>query len=64
MLKLLERRGFVGPEKLFSERISAQLWLTKVWRVAADGAFGLDLPQFVRLASHLGMMLDGFAWEP
>lgn len=59
MLKLLERRGFVGPGLLFGERLAAQLWLTKVWRVAAESAFGLDLGQFVRLASRLGLLLRG-----
>jgi len=59
MLKLLERRGLVGAGQLFAERIEAQLWLTKVWRTAADGAFGLDLPQFVRIASWLGAMMRG-----
>lgn len=57
MMKLLERRNFVGAGLLFAERVAAQLWLTKVWRAAADGAFGLDLPQFVRIASWLGTML-------
>jgi len=62
MQKLLERRGFVGSDLLFEDRLTAQLWLTKVWRVAAEGAFGLDLFQFVRLASRVGLMLrDGEA---
>jgi len=59
MLKLLERRGFVGQGQLFADRIAVQLWLTRVWKVAADNAFGLDLRQFVRLSSRLGVMLRG-----
>lgn len=59
LMKLLERRGFVGPGMLFSDRVAAQLWLSKTWRVAAEGAFGLDFVQFVCVCGRLGDLLAG-----
>lgn len=57
LVKLLERRGFVGPKLLFQERLAAQLWLTKIWRSVADGAFGLDFVQFVHVVGRIGDLL-------
>jgi len=66
MLKLLERRGFVGPGAVFHDKVAAQLWLTKEFRESAEGAFGLSLPQFVRTVGHVGKLLlqDGTGGEP
>eukprot|EP00929_Paragymnodinium_shiwhaense_P012288 TRINITY_DN11916_c0_g1_i4.p1 TRINITY_DN11916_c0_g1~~TRINITY_DN11916_c0_g1_i4.p1 ORF type:complete len:626 (+),score=115.16 TRINITY_DN11916_c0_g1_i4:599-2476(+) len=63
VLKLLERIGVVGEGCLHSGRISAQLWLTNVWRDIADGAFGLDFLQFIVFAGKTGRLLLGGAWE-
>jgi hypothetical protein len=57
MMKLFERRNFVGPDRLFPDRIAAQLWLTKLWRIAADGAFGVDFKQFVYVVGRMGCLL-------
>eukprot|EP00747_Dinoflagellata_sp_TGD_P068004 gnl/TRDRNA2_/TRDRNA2_155526_c0_seq3.p1 gnl/TRDRNA2_/TRDRNA2_155526_c0~~gnl/TRDRNA2_/TRDRNA2_155526_c0_seq3.p1 ORF type:complete len:162 (+),score=29.67 gnl/TRDRNA2_/TRDRNA2_155526_c0_seq3:223-708(+) len=60
-LKLFERGGLIGST--FPDRVAAQLWISRVWRSAADGNFGLNLPQFVRFAGRLGRMLAGGAWS-
>lgn len=60
LLKLLERGGLVGPGALFADRVSAQLWVSRVWRDVAEGAYGLNLPKFVHLAGRIGnMLLEG-----
>eukprot|EP00933_Yihiella_yeosuensis_P056049 TRINITY_DN55025_c0_g1_i1.p1 TRINITY_DN55025_c0_g1~~TRINITY_DN55025_c0_g1_i1.p1 ORF type:complete len:230 (-),score=46.12 TRINITY_DN55025_c0_g1_i1:29-718(-) len=59
-LKLLDRcGGIIGAGELFPDKVAAQLWLTRIWREAAEGNFGLSLPQFVDLASELGRLLLG-----
>merc|ERR1712107_609937 len=63
MLKLLERSGLAGAGCLFPDRVVAQLWLSKEMRVLTEGAFGLNLPQFVALASHIGLKLLGAATD-
>lgn len=55
VLKLLERGGVVSD--VFQDKVSAQLWLTRIWRSAAVGAFGLSFPRFVCLASRIGKLL-------
>lgn len=59
MLKLLERGAMIGPGALFPDRVAAQLWMSREWRDVAEGAFGLNLPQFVVLAGKLGCRLLG-----
>jgi len=62
VLRLLERKGLVGTGagELFHDRVTAQLWLSKVWRDMSDGTFGLNIPQFIELAGKIGRMLSGF----
>jgi len=62
--KLMDRRGFVGPGRLFPDRIHVQLWLTRKWRDFAAGSFGLDFPQFVQVAGCLGIMLGNAGAAP
>jgi len=57
LLKLVERGGLVGPGALFQDRVAAQLWVSRVWRDLAEGAYGLNLPKFVHLAGRIGRML-------
>jgi len=57
--RMLERNGLVGDSTLFADRVSTQLWLSRAWRELAPGNYGLNLPQFVSLASRLGLMLEG-----
>eukprot|EP00931_Biecheleriopsis_adriatica_P096163 TRINITY_DN6980_c0_g1_i1.p1 TRINITY_DN6980_c0_g1~~TRINITY_DN6980_c0_g1_i1.p1 ORF type:complete len:792 (-),score=155.59 TRINITY_DN6980_c0_g1_i1:199-2574(-) len=57
VLKLLQNAGMFGQTSLFSNRVSCQLWLTRVWREASEGGFGLTLPEFVAVAGRLGGML-------
>jgi hypothetical protein len=62
VMRLLERKGFVGTsaKSLFPDRVTAQLWLSRIWREMSDGNFGLNVPQFVDLAGRIGRMLSGF----
>jgi len=59
--RLLEKSGLIGESggAVFPDRISCQLWLSRVWRELAPGAFGLNLPQFVLLCGRIGQMLEG-----
>lgn len=61
VLRQLERNGLVGSGagQIFPDRVSAQLWLSKQWRDLADGAYGLNVPQFMELAGKIGRMLTG-----
>lgn len=59
VLRLLERGGLVGAGCIFSDRVSAQLWLSRMWRDIAGGTFGLSLPQYVILVGKIGQMLAG-----
>merc|ERR1712039_431219 len=59
MLKLMDRGGLLGAGALFQDRVSAELWLSRLWRDVTGGAFGLNLPQFVGVAGKLGQMLVG-----
>merc|ERR1719498_810672 len=61
VLRQLDRKGFVGSSEgsLFHDRVSAQLWLSKMWRDMADG-FGLNIPQFIELAGKIGRMSLGY----
>eukprot|EP00927_Polykrikos_kofoidii_P030196 TRINITY_DN26020_c0_g1_i1.p1 TRINITY_DN26020_c0_g1~~TRINITY_DN26020_c0_g1_i1.p1 ORF type:complete len:1011 (+),score=158.42 TRINITY_DN26020_c0_g1_i1:300-3035(+) len=61
MLRLMERLNLVGQGALFSDRIAAQLWLSRMWREVASGAYGLNLPQFVGLVGRLGRMILGIS---
>eukprot|EP00930_Biecheleria_cincta_P007116 TRINITY_DN108263_c0_g1_i1.p1 TRINITY_DN108263_c0_g1~~TRINITY_DN108263_c0_g1_i1.p1 ORF type:complete len:1395 (+),score=287.84 TRINITY_DN108263_c0_g1_i1:116-4300(+) len=58
-LRMLEKCSLVGNVEgaLFPDRVAAQLWLSKAWRDLASGNFGLNLPQFLQLASRLGVLL-------
>lgn len=63
MMRLFERKGLVGAGGLpyiFHDRVSAQLWLSKMFRDMSDGSFGLNIPQFIELAGKIGRMLLGF----
>lgn len=62
ILRLLDHKGLVGNGEgtLFHDRVNAQLWLSKMWRELADGAHGLNIPQFIELAGRIGRMLSGF----
>lgn len=57
-VKLVERAGLVGTGAVFADRIAVQLWVQKAWR-EIDGAYGVNLPQFVSVAGRLGKMLLG-----
>lgn len=59
MLRLMERVSMVGHGCVFADRIGAQLWVSRMWRDIAPGSFGVNLPQFVTMASKLGRMLNG-----
>mmetsp|Transcript_57260 Transcript_57260/g.145428 ORF Transcript_57260/g.145428 Transcript_57260/m.145428 type:complete len:991 (+) Transcript_57260:454-3426(+) len=61
--RLLERNGLVGDQSgaLFPDRVTAQLWLSRVWRELAPGNYGLNLPQLVTLAGRIGHMLEDSA---
>eukprot|EP00931_Biecheleriopsis_adriatica_P102914 TRINITY_DN77817_c0_g1_i1.p1 TRINITY_DN77817_c0_g1~~TRINITY_DN77817_c0_g1_i1.p1 ORF type:complete len:1398 (-),score=286.85 TRINITY_DN77817_c0_g1_i1:2-4168(-) len=60
VLRMLEKCFLVGCDgALFPDRVSAQLWLSRIWRDLASGNFGLNLPQFIQLAGKLGVMLLG-----
>jgi len=41
--------------------VTAQLWISRVWRDMTGGAFGLNLPQFVGFARRIGQLLLGSA---
>lgn len=59
VMKMFEKGGLVGDgNSLWSDRVTAQLWLSRVWRELAPGVFGLTLPQFVTLAGRIGRMLQ------
>lgn len=62
IMRLFERKGLVGAGEgtLFRDRVSAQLWLSKIFRDMSDGSFGLNIPQFIELAGKIGRMLSGF----
>lgn len=62
IMRLFERKGLVGAGEgtLFRDRVSAQLWLSKIFRDMSDGSFGLNIPQFIELAGKIGRMLLGF----
>jgi len=68
MLKLLERGNLIGSGggTLWTDKVACQLWLSRIWRTAAEGAFGLNLPQFVTLVGRIGQMLivGGTAADP
>jgi len=57
MLKLIERGSLIGAGGLFPDKVTAQIWFSRIWRDVAEGAFGLRLHQFVRLVGRLGRML-------
>merc|ERR1712060_58101 len=58
VLKMVEKAGLIGDSQaLWQDRVSSQLWLSRVWRELAPGVFGLNLPQFVVLAGRIGRML-------
>lgn len=61
VMRLLERKGFVGSavKCLFPDRVTAQLWLSKLWREMTEGNFGLNVPQFIDFAGRVGRMLLG-----
>jgi len=59
MLRLIERGGLTAPGSLWPDKVAAQLWLTRVWRGLSEGAFGLNLTQFVVMAGWIGQMLAG-----
>ncbi|CAE8612104.1 unnamed protein product [Polarella glacialis] len=62
ILRLLEKCSMVGTgDGIFSDRVAAQLWVSRAWRDLANGNFGLNLPQFIALAGKLGLMVAGGA---
>jgi len=62
--KIIDRRGFVGSGRPFTDKIHVQLWLTRKWRDFAAGSFGLDFQQFVQVAGCLGSMLGNAGVAP
>merc|ERR1719401_984224 len=61
VMRLLERKGYVGSSVrcLFPDRVTAQLWLSKLWREMTEGNFGLNVPQFIDFAGRLGCRMLG-----
>eukprot|EP00933_Yihiella_yeosuensis_P042643 TRINITY_DN3728_c0_g1_i11.p1 TRINITY_DN3728_c0_g1~~TRINITY_DN3728_c0_g1_i11.p1 ORF type:complete len:741 (-),score=134.00 TRINITY_DN3728_c0_g1_i11:254-2476(-) len=59
ILRLFEKGLLIGEGagSLFPDRITGQLWISRTWRVLAEGNFGLNFAQFTDLAGRVGDML-------